>query len=76
LTSLDATSCLPGGYGDMAVSYTDAPPGTYYVAVDGWIGWAGSYTLELTCLAGPTPTPTATPQLRDPIYIPIIMKDW
>jgi hypothetical protein len=73
LSQLDGAACLPAGYGDMAVVYNDAPAGMYYVAVDGWRNWAGSYSLELTCLSGPTPTPTPTRPLKDPIYIPIIL---
>jgi len=41
------------------------PVGLYYVVVDGYMGDAGAYTLEVDCpdgpFATPTPTPTATP---------------
>ena len=82
MNALDEVGCLPGGFGDMSVSYSDAPAGTYYLSVDGWQGWAGSYTLELTCLSEPTPTPSPTltpsptPTPRDAIYIPIILMDY
>ena len=70
LSQLDTVACLPVGYGDMSATFTDAPAGTYYVAMD---GWNGSYSLELTCSSGPTPTATAA--LKDQIYIPIILID-
>jgi hypothetical protein len=60
----------------MSVTYSGAPAGTYYVSVDGWQGWAGSYTLELTCLTAPTPTPSPTPTPFDQIFVPVILKDY
>jgi hypothetical protein len=73
MSQLDSAMCLPGGYGDMTATYDNAPAGTYDVSVDGWLGWSGSYTLELTCTSAPTPTPTAMPILLDPIWLPIII---
>ena len=73
LTQPDPAACVANGYGDMAAVRNDVPAGTHFVAVDGWLGWQGSYTLELTCLAGPTPTVTATPALLNPVYLPVIV---
>ena len=60
-------SCLAGG--DTYLSYS-AQPGTHFVAVDGYRGASGSYTVRIDCAAGgratatptltPSPTPTAT----------------
>lgn len=36
-------------YGDFTASANNVAPGTYYIAVDGWHGAAGSYDLELAC---------------------------
>lgn len=74
LSGLDGAACLPGGYGDTLVTYTDAPAGTYYVAIDGWLGWQGAYTIELTCRPGSTPTPTPTLPLTAALYLPIIVS--
>jgi hypothetical protein len=74
LSQLDGIACLPGGFGDMDIQYNNAPAGTYYVALDGWQGWAGAYTLELTCSSGATATPTAIPTTPiSAIWIPIIL---
>lgn len=36
--------------------------GTYYIWVDGYFASsAGEYSLEISCVTGPTPTPTSTP---------------
>ncbi len=76
LSALDASACVPGGFGDVEARYDNAPPGTYFIAVDGWQGWAGSYALDISCPSGPTPTRTPTPRPADPpIYIPIILND-
>ncbi len=48
LSDCTKDSCLPGAYGDNAVTYSNAPPGTYYIVVDGFLGAAGSYTLTVT----------------------------
>lgn len=62
-------SCLAAG--DTYLSYS-ARPGSHFLAVDGYRGAAGSYTLRVDCPAGPnatstptltpSPTPTATPR--------------
>ncbi len=80
LSAPSPVACL--AYGDMAANILGAPPGVYYIVVDGFGGAAGSYTLAITC-ATPTATPTATTtQTRTPtattrprIYFPIIMKE-
>lgn len=53
-------SCLAAG--DTYLGYA-ARPGTHFLAVDGYRGAAGSYTLRIDCPTGPnaTPTPTLTP---------------
>lgn len=46
----DAGQCLQAGaYGDTAATASSVPPGTYYVAVDGYQGATGSFDLQLTC---------------------------
>ena len=39
-------------FGDSEATYYDAPPGTYYIVVDGHWGAAGSYRLDITCVGG------------------------
>ncbi len=53
-------SCVAAG--DNSLSYT-AEPGVYYLAVDGYRGAAGAFTLRLDCPLGAqaSPTPTFTP---------------
>jgi len=36
-------------YGNNEAIYADAPPGTYYIVVDGYYGDAGSYMLDIAC---------------------------
>ncbi len=45
LSDCTADSCLPGAFGDNAAVYPNAPPGTYYIVVDGYNGASGPYTL-------------------------------
>jgi hypothetical protein len=71
LSAPNAAACL--AYGDTTAMVASAPAGTYYLAVDGFVGAAGNYTLPVTC-GGPTATPTATERPR--IYFPIIVKDY
>ena len=77
LSAPSAASCL--AYGDTTALIANAPAGTYYVAVDGFGGAAGDYTLTIGC-GGPTATPTETrtPTATYPprIYFPIIVKDF
>ena len=83
LAAADPAACL--AYGDNTAMIMAAPPGAYYIAVDGYAGAAGSYTLSVSC-GGPTPTTTATGTAtltRTPtatykprIYFPIILKDY
>jgi hypothetical protein len=45
-----AAQCLASdSYGNDIATAGNVAPGTYYVAVDGYQGVAGSYTLDLTC---------------------------
>ena len=69
LSAPNPASCLV--YGDNTATIASAPPGTYYISVDGFSGASGSYTLSVTC---PAPPATATPPMR--IYFPIILKDY
>jgi hypothetical protein len=48
LSACNASSCL--AYDNTSATYSNAPPGTYYVVVDGYNGVSGSYTLTV---AGP-----------------------
>jgi hypothetical protein len=50
LSACDSTNCL--AYGDNTAKYPDAPPGTYYIVVDGYKGASGSYTLSVRCGKG------------------------
>lgn len=50
LSSCDAMNCL--AYGNNAAKLRDAPPGVYYIVVDGYKGEAGSYTLSVRCGTG------------------------
>jgi len=50
LASCDAMSCL--AYGNNTAKYRNAPPGTYYIVVDGCNGASGSYTLRVRCGKG------------------------
>ena len=59
-------ACSPSSlvaYGDSAASYANAPPGTYYVVVDGRSGAAGAYTLTVTQSC---PTPAAPGSISYP----------
>ena len=49
-------------YGDVEATDTHLPPGRYYIAVDGFIGYEGSYTLSLECS-------------EKRVYLPIILKN-
>jgi hypothetical protein len=50
LSDCGAGQCLtPSSYGNFAATASEVVPGTYYVAVDGYYGVAGPYTLTLTC---------------------------
>jgi len=50
LSSCDAMSCL--AFGNNAAKLRNAPPGTYYIVVDGYKGASGSYTLSVRCGKG------------------------
>lgn len=44
-------ACSPSfcvAYGNESAEYKDAPPGTYYIVVDGFTGASGAYTLEVS----------------------------
>jgi hypothetical protein len=65
LSHCSTGQCLTAdSYHDAAFTIADVPAGTYYIAVDGYNGVEGSYTLNLTCTGGSNPT-----------YLPIILKD-
>ncbi|MGD2179140.1 MAG: hypothetical protein PVG71_15115, partial [Anaerolineae bacterium] len=50
LSDCDAGQCLASdSYGSDTAMAGNVAPGTYYVAVDGYQGVAGSYALNLTC---------------------------
>jgi len=50
LSDCDENACE--AYGDNVAVYNDAPAGTYYIVVDGYLGAEGSYTLDITCGGG------------------------
>lgn len=52
-TGCAAGQCQGGGtYGNFDVTVANMPAGTYYLAVDGFSGVAGPYTLNLSCTPG------------------------
>jgi hypothetical protein len=64
----NAGTCLADDsfHDDTAVA-RDVPPGTYYIAVDGYQGAMGSYTLDLTCDSVPlSNNPPNQPSNPDP----------
>ena len=51
LSDCNASQCLTAdSFGTDTATASNVPPGTYYVAVDGYQGVASSYTLDLTCM--------------------------
>ena len=50
LSACDRLSCL--AFGDTAATYANAPPGTYYLVVDGNNGAMGSFSLQATSVLG------------------------
>lgn len=56
-------------YGTTEAHLPDAPPGLYYIVVDGYRGDAGGYRLEIDCPELKPPVPTRTPTLT-PTEIP------
>lgn len=50
LSACDAMNCL--AYGNNTAKYRNAPPGTYYIVVDGYKEASGSYTLRVRCGKG------------------------
>lgn len=67
LAAVDPLSGLTGGYGDTSVSKA-LPPGRYYLAVDGWNGWSGDFTLHLRF------TPHGSPGSGSRIVLPLVMR--
>jgi hypothetical protein len=62
LSACNPSSCV--AYGDNSATYSNAPPGTYYIVVDGYYGASGSYTLTVTAsnwtrISGFTPSSPA-----------------
>lgn len=60
LNACDPSSCV--AYGDNSAVYSNAPPGTYYIVVDGYYGASASYTLNVD---HPEVLPTVTVTVRD-----------
>jgi hypothetical protein len=63
---------LPGGgcyqghcltYDNLSASASDLSGGTYYIAVDGYVGAAGSYTLSVDC------------ELRK-VFVPLVLRNF
>ncbi len=80
LDAADPNACVAYNDYDHAI-YAGAPPGTYYIVVDGFNGEEGSYTLEISCpgatTATPTYTPTPTPRpsaVPGSMYLPRVSK--
>jgi hypothetical protein len=53
-------------YGNADIALYDLAPGAYYLAVDGFFGAVGSYTLSLTC------TRTGGPDCN--VYLPLVVR--
>ncbi|MBN1138648.1 MAG: right-handed parallel beta-helix repeat-containing protein [Anaerolineae bacterium] len=52
-TGCAAGQCQGGGtFGNFEVTVANMPAGTYYLAVDGFSGAVGTYTLNLACASG------------------------
>ena len=70
LFMLSPTGCSAGtcysadSYADSSLAVSSVPPGTYYIAVDGYQGAYGTYTLELTC-----------ERSTEPVYLPLVLGD-
>ncbi|MBN1978891.1 MAG: PPC domain-containing protein [Anaerolineae bacterium] len=68
---LSPTGCSAGtcysadSYGDGGVTLSSVPSGTYYLAVDGYQGVYGTYTLELTC-----------ERSTERVYAPLVLRDY
>ncbi|MDD3875086.1 MAG: T9SS type A sorting domain-containing protein [Bacteroidales bacterium] len=54
VNSCSESACVASG--DLTASYPNAPAGTYYIVVDGYNGVSGTYTLNVTCSGGTTPS--------------------
>ncbi len=64
----DAGTCLSStSYGNTSATASNVPAGTYYLAVDGYSGAAGTFDLRLTC------TPTAGAQHQ--IFLPLVVRN-
>lgn len=58
LSDCDPSTCL--AFGSVSAPAISAPPGTYYIVVEGFEGAEGSYTLSIRSCCGATYTPTHT----------------
>jgi hypothetical protein len=68
LSNCSASTCLgTSTSGDLSASASNISAGTYYIAVDGYQGAMGSYTLDLNC----------TPQGKSisKLYLPLLLKE-
>jgi len=77
LNQPDPADCIAAHNYDVFVN--DAPPGWYYIVVDGFEGASGDYTLEITCPGAPTLTPSVTPTFTPsptarPCDLPLVFK--
>lgn len=89
LSDPNPSACV-GVTNDTFAVVTNAPPGTYYIVVDGFEGDSGPYALDISCplepqqatatpTLTPTPTMTATPTVTPggfkTLYLPVIRLD-
>jgi len=77
LNAPDPDACV--AFDNYYAIYANAPPGYYYIVVDGFDGELGSYTLEIRCQGAPTVTPSVTPTSTEQptsgyMYIPLVSK--
>jgi hypothetical protein len=70
LSAPSGSALMPGGYGDTSLVATNVLPGRYYLSTDGWLGWAGSYSLDLACIPAPSSPVPHEPSL----WLPILLR--
>jgi hypothetical protein len=67
-TGCSAGQCLgAGSFGNLDITVVNMPAGTYYLAVDGYNGVAGSYKLDLTC--------TPSGGVSQKVFLPLVLRN-
>jgi hypothetical protein len=66
-TGCDSAQCVDtGSYGNSSASASPLYPGTYYVAVDGYLGAESPFTLDLTC----------TQEGSLDVFLPLVLRNY